>query len=111
MKPTKENLVKENAVLTEKIKLLETLDQKRRTTLSELLDSYSINRDEWTNRTKKEVDVKDWMGIAFLIGELKADANYAMCIEAREELKREIGMLKQHIYKLEHPDLIPLNQE
>lgn len=103
---TKEELIKENAVLEEKIKNWVKEDLSCRTTLSELLNSYEYKESEEYayTKSKKQLYIRDWLGIAFLIGELKADANYAMCIQAREDLKVENQFLTEKIRRLENPD-------
>jgi len=78
-KITKDSLIRENAVLAAKIERINKADEARRSVLSELLDSYEWVQDIYSNYPKKKQPVvRDWLGIAFLIGELKADADYAM---------------------------------
>lgn len=103
MKKTKEDLIKENAELSLIIKQNEVDDLKRRTTLSGLLDSYEWKVDAWDNKKTSVIHVRDWLGISFLIGELKADADYAMCIQARDQLRNENEMLRMRIKDLEFP--------
>ncbi len=103
MKTTKEQLQKENAVLQEKLANFHENDKNRRQVFSELLDSYEWREEYGYPKKTKTIIVRDWLGIAFLIGELKADADYAMCIHAREGLKQEVNQLKQRIYELESP--------
>ena len=104
MKKTKEELLKENARLERDITSLKDDDNRTRETLSELLGSYEIINDIYSPRNSRKTIVRDWLGIAFLIGKLKADADYSATVEAREKLKREVSVLKEKIYKLENPD-------
>lgn len=103
MKTTKDQLTKENATLTQKLENFKEQDLARRTVLSELLESY-----EWTseygysNKTQK-ILVRDWLGIAFLIGELKADANYAMVLESKQRLLEEVDRLRREVMELKNP--------
>lgn len=110
IKTTKESLLKDNARLNSKLDSWIVEDAERRKVLSELLDSYEYVSNEYgysNNSKKRQILVRDWLGIAFLIGELKADADYAMCIEARELLRNENNTLKQEIYNLKNPPLTP----
>lgn len=100
---TKEALIEDIGQLEERVHRHEMNDEQRRAVLSELLDSYEWEENSYGGGRKKKVLVRDWLGIAFLIGELKADADYAMCIQAREELKRENNDLRMRIQELEQP--------
>jgi hypothetical protein len=104
MKTTKESLVKENAVLKAKIENIEALDLKRREVFSELLGSYEFTGDRFGyGNYQKKILVRDWLGISFLIGELKADADYAIAIENNTRLRNENESLKAEIKNLTHP--------
>lgn len=104
MKVTKEDLIKQNERLQVKADTMEAEDIRVRKVLSELLDSYEYKTSYgYSNSPEKTVKVRSWEGIAFLIGELKADADYSMCIEAREELKREVELWKKRVNDLENP--------
>ncbi len=97
---TKEELLAQNAVLQAKIDKTEKEDLERRTVLSGLLDSYEWISDgygSYNNKTTKKTMVRDWLGISFLIGELKADANYSCLIDGREMMRNEIADLKQQL--------------
>lgn len=105
---TKEELIKENGKLYGQVERLQLDDKTRRIELSGLLDNYEweIEREygySSSKKTKKVIDAS-WLEIAFLIGELKADADYAMCIQAREDLKKENADLRERIKQLEFPD-------
>lgn len=102
-KVTREELIAENAKLINEIETRDANDRKLRTTLSELLDSveveverdpYSMHRRAVKTRT---VILQDWIGIAFLIGELKADANYSILLEGERSIKEENQQLKETI--------------
>lgn len=106
-KVTKELLLKENALLTERLESMIREDFNRRTTLSKLLGNYSIVRKSYDYRdaSEKQIEVESWLGIAFLIGELKSDANYSLCIETRETLRRENDALYAELKALKAPPL------
>lgn len=107
IKPKKDSLSKintalerENASLKREMEIMKETDVSRRTVLSEMLDSYEYTSAYGMSRQEKSVKVRNWMGIAFLIGELKADANYAMVIEARDRLKESNQRLMEENYQL-----------
>lgn len=105
MKQTKEQLQKTNIILAEKIKIIEQEDYERRKVLSELLGSYEyVSEYGYSSKNKKEINVRDWLGISYLIGELKSDADYSCLLEGREMLRAENEELKQQLYKLTHPE-------
>ncbi len=91
------------------IKALKDNDLHVRMKLSELLDAtysekpYTIkqrfNAYSYPGE-KKEKQPQDWLGIAFLIGELRADANYSCVIEARESFRRESQYKSETINRL-----------
>lgn len=103
MKTTKEELLKTNERLENKLKVFESEDLRVRTVFSELLDSTYFESDFYGSRKEKKVKVLSWEGIAFLMGELKADANYSMVIQGRDEFREENRFLKEQIKNLEHP--------
>lgn len=104
---TKEQLVKINEEHVRRIDFLKYEDERTRAVLSELLGSYEFQVERWSQKTEKNVKVQSWLGIAFLIGELKADADYAMCIEARETLRKENDNLRRKIDELQNPPKKP----
>lgn len=108
MKVTKEQLQKENAVLKDQLEMWKENDLSRRTVLSELLGSYELFSEYgYSNRNSKKVDVRDWLGISFLIGELKSDADYSCVLEGKEIFRRENEGLRQKIKELENPEVKP----
>lgn len=106
MKKTKEQLIKDNAVLEKEATQLKEEDLKIRTTLSELLGSFKEEKDPiigmWSGRPKV-VDVCDWLEIAYLIGELKADANYSCVLDKASDLERTVSFLKRENETLKNP--------
>lgn len=102
MKTTKGLLIKRNAVLEQKIEAMVKTDLEIRETLSELLDSYEYDFNRWDNQKTKKIDVKDWLGIAFLIGELKADADYAIVLESKKRLSEENLEFRRRIEDLQN---------
>lgn len=99
----KDDLIKENARLMAEVEALNREDETRRKELSALLNSYDLYVDKWTGRKDKAVAVQSWLGIAFLIGELKADADYSCVLEARENFRRENEELHREIKDLKNP--------
>lgn len=79
-------------------------DRRLREVFSNLLDSAEYVQEYGFSHSKeRKVVVQSWEGIAFMIGELKADADYSCVIEAREMLKREKGELLERLHQLENP--------
>ncbi len=107
MRQTKDSLLKQNLEFSMKIGLMEATDLKMRTILSELLGSFEYTTSSdygFSGRNKdKKVDVKEWVGIAFLIGELKADADYSILISEKVSLQNQNDNLRQRIIDLETP--------
>lgn len=103
-KPTILDLEKKIAVLEADIRNFEEGDTRRRTILCELLGSYVKKEPTYTYDSGPKVDVLGWMGIAFLIGKLKADANFSQLIESRNNLRRENDDLREELYKLKNPE-------
>lgn len=101
MKTTKEELIKLNERLEVKVKMLQSEDERMRTVFSELLDSTYYENDFYGSRKEKKTKVLSWEGIAFLMGELKADANYSCVIAGRDEFREENHILKTRIKELE----------
>lgn len=64
-----------------------------RTQLSKALGGLVIDRDMFTREIKTKS--MSWIEIAVAIGELKADANYAMVLEARDDFKQQLQIVDQ----------------
>lgn len=109
MNKTKSQLEKDLAVSLAGVARLKAEDERVRRVLCDMLDNveYKPNDYGYTSKPKREVVVESWEGVAFLIGELKADANYHMCIEARELLRSENDKLKAKIRHLTEPKVSP----
>lgn len=101
---TKDQLLIQNGELQNTADLMKAKDESLRKTFSDLLGQYSYENRYGSSNQDKKIEVCSWNKIAFLIGELTADANYSCCIDAREELKREVQDLKDEIYRLNHPE-------
>ena len=97
---TKDQLIKEIAILEEKNKQLLKQDLDVRTDLSALLGKHYFESESWGGESEKKVDVQTWIGIAFLIGELKADAHYSLVLESKKHLETNIDMLRGTIQKM-----------
>jgi len=103
MKTTKEELVKENAVLNQKLEGLNAKDFEIRKELSECLDSYENVREFGYTQATQSVNVQSWLGIAYLIGELKSDADFSLNIEREKMLRQENEELRRKIHEFENP--------
>lgn len=86
MKTIKEQLVKENARLTNRVASLERFDDDLRKNLTAIL-KYTWN-DSYYGR---KPETMTWYDICFHIGELRADANYSCVLEQVENLKRDLA--------------------
>lgn len=102
MKLTKEQLIKSNAILDQENRELLAEDKRIREELTALLTGYRKNPFSYGH---DKPSTESWMSISFLIGELKADADYSMCIQASEDLKTQIKILKDENYKLKNPQV------
>lgn len=91
-------------MLEEKLTRMVDEDHRIRSVFSEMLESYEYTQEYGYSSKSRKVSVMSWEGIAFAMGELKADADYSCVIEARESLKRENAELRERIMRLEHPE-------
>ena len=105
---TKKELQEENGLLKGKLSILASKDLELRTSISEMLDSFEFEKEPSTasfywnpSKAKRFLKVQEWLGIAFLIGELKADANYSIILQARDELRMENEQLRKTIQELD----------
>lgn len=71
-------------------------DKRLRQEFSNLLNDSPRERDYY-GRFEKEAKLMSWEEIFFKMGELKSDADYSLCISAREELKRENQELQEQV--------------
>jgi len=104
---TKQELIEKNAELRHALNSTEADDSIRRKEFSKLLDNYELSTGYNYGTQKKELVIASWLEIAFMIGELKADANYSCVIEARERLKQDNQRLLERILDLENPPPTP----
>jgi len=103
-KVTKEQLQKQNTILEEKLTRMVDEDRRLREVFSDLLDSSEFVQEYGFSHSKeRKVVVRSWEGIAFMIGELKSDADYSALIEKLENLKKENLSMAAHIHQLENP--------
>lgn len=99
---TKEQLLKKNAELEKSIEFYKSEDTRLREVFSDLLNSYEFTQEYgFGSGKRKDLVVQSWEGIAFLIGELKSDADYSLCLEREKELKQEINRLHEHIGQMQ----------
>lgn len=101
-------LQREKAELEEKVEHLDGIitrqerdDEAVRATFARLLQSYApvhqvsfkmhgfLGEQTLQDQEERKERVPNWHEIAVLIGELKADANYAMVLEGRDEFRRQ----------------------
>lgn len=102
MKITKEQLLEDNAKLQEQLNNWVSVDKTRRDTFAELLGQYT-EESIFGQKVNRKADDINWYRIAFLVGELKADADYSCLLAAREDLKRQNEKLLDEIWRLQHP--------
>lgn len=120
-KPTIAGLQREKEELEKKVEHLDGIitrqerdDEQLRITFARMLESYAPVRpvqyelvhrnafgDMVSDRTEQsKMPVPNWHEIAVLIGELKADANYAMILEARDNFRRESDQKSELIQRM-----------
>lgn len=94
MKTTKEDLIKENATLSKKVEEFGDKDRALRVELGELLDIYHRpNAFQYQDRD----EIPSWYKIAYMIGELKSDADFSCVLAGRNMLREENERLKLFI--------------
>lgn len=92
---TKEQLLKDNALLEEQVKQMNIKDLEIRRQFTGLLGGISFVKDFYGQN--KDVVTFTWLEIAFKIGELESDANYSCTLQARDDFRNELFDLKQRI--------------
>jgi hypothetical protein len=105
-KPTNAELISENAELKTLLDSYKQKDLTIRTDLSKLLDSYTYESRYRYGDKEKKVDVQSWLGIAFMIGELKADADFSILLLREEDHKRTIKALNQRLMEADPKTII-----
>lgn len=104
---TKVDLEKENTKLESTLEDKIKKDKDLRTVFADLLNAVEYERDRFSgsydSKTRKIRDIT-WYEIAFLIGELKADANYAMVIESRDMFRNNLDEAEKEIFNLKNPN-------
>ena len=103
-KPTLASLTLESQRRGDAVERLRAEDLRIRTVLSELLGSIEYTRGLGYSTNEGRVKVQSWEGIAFLIGELKSDADYSLIVEQVKNLKDVERQLREKIYQLENPE-------
>lgn len=106
--PTKTDLIKEVAALKALLQNEQTRDDSRRAELSDILDNVEIEPGSYGPRSRRVITAS-WVRIAFLIGELKSDANYSIMLEKMRGLERELSYARHELDKVkrekkENPD-------
>ena len=93
-------------MLEEQLSRMVSEDLRLREVFTDLLveNRAYITNDNWGTVRREKTPTLPWEGVAFMVGELKADADYSCVIEARESLKRENAELRERIMRLEHPE-------
>lgn len=104
MKQTKEQLLAENAKLTSKLEAWEANDRKLRDDFADLLDQYEWIKEYYSYDKKKVLTNLSWHKIAFLVGELKADANYSILLEEHRRGEKQNMELMEEIHRLKNPN-------
>lgn len=91
----------ENTTLQERLKRMEAEDERRRNVFSDLLDNveYTANRylgySSLPERGDRKVITAQWEEIFFMMGELKADAEYSLCLHREQEAREEANKLRR----------------
>lgn len=96
-KKTKEDLLKENAQLIEKLEVALLADRSIRENLTSVL---LYLPKVYNSISSIKPATMSWIDIAFNMGELRADADYSMLLEGREMMRREIEELKRQLNPL-----------
>jgi hypothetical protein len=100
---TRDELLVLNAALLEKVNEATREDMEIRSQLSEILGCHIIEKDFYSRVINdQKIDIRSWLSIAALIGELKADANYSMVLESKEELRKELEEKAKEIFCLKN---------
>lgn len=89
-KITKEKLIENLAIANSEIRRLMDEDHNIRKSLSELLKSFDFSRDKWSGNTEKTLCIQNWIGIAFMIGELRSDADYSLTLEKCQRIENDL---------------------
>lgn len=89
IKETKEQLLKENAILKEKVAMMESRHINLRTQFSKVLNCPSA-RELYS----RNIETMSWEQIFFTIGELNADANYTILLHEKQRLHSENEFLR-----------------
>lgn len=85
-----EDFIKENAALQSRVYTLEAEDKRIRTELTAILRYENVYV-----APSLRSDPMTWLQIAFHIGELRADANYALVVEQVKNLTSENEELRK----------------
>lgn len=100
-KITKEELIKYNTALESEVKMLKSEDLRLRETFCDLLDSVEFVQEYgFSQNRERKVVVQSWEGIAFMLGELKADAEFSLSLERERILRDEKGQLLNELSRL-----------
>lgn len=105
-KPTIKELELQLAIQKAENGRLRAEDERLRRVLCDMLDHVEYTKEGYAYSnlgSKRTVVIESWEGIAFLIGELRADADYSINISRREELTRENEELKNKLNDLLSP--------
>lgn len=97
MKITKENLIKQVAVLEADVKERAELNTSRRKTLGKLLGIYGEPSSASMYRSSASSEIPDWLDIAFAIGELKSDADFSIMLGEKERLAQQNQVLQMSL--------------
>ena len=101
---TKEELIKNNAALESEVATLKSEDLRLRETFCDLLDSAEFVQEYgFSQNRERKVVVQSWEGIAFMLGELKADAEFSLSLERERILRDEKGQLLNELSRLSNP--------
>ena len=105
MKQTKEELQKENMVLTEDNKRLGEQDKLLRSDFAKILNWYDIYEDKWTHKQDRSLKNPGWAEIFAELGRLQAARTFYDYEGNVSELECRIEELENKIRKEIHQNL------
>lgn len=100
-------LEEENITLQERLKRMEAEDERKRGVFSDLLDNVEYIDDSSFGYAprhgvgKRKVITAQWEEIFFMMGELKADANYSLCLQREQDARMEATKWKAELGRVE----------
>lgn len=100
-------LEEENITLQERLKRMEAEDERKRGVFSDLLDNVEYIDNSYlgysskSDRVKRKVITAQWEEIFFMMGELKADADYSLCLHREQDARMEATKWRAELGRVE----------